>query len=339
MAITLLRGEISISNFFSAVSNLKETNLTAYIAYLLSIFPDYLGKLFLNGREKIKEIKIEQITENKERYDIVLVTRKKLIIIEAKLGFRQSEKQISRYISNLINLKKKRAVLYLLDYGSYKASSWVRDITKRLPRRLRLEFITWSEIQHQLNELLKHKKAREINESGYYIAKELKDFMEVNGMSNQKRKEVYVRDLSGHSIELFFKYKIYKSQPAFYNSAQGNLYFAPYFTRKAPEDFAKRSMIKIEKGISWMAPISDIQLLKRNEIIDYLKSKDHPKFKEATKEIFRETSLKELLILLLDEPFLGFLTPISKTKLGIHGAMGSRIFTFKELFEAAAKGD
>ena len=339
MAITLLRGEISISNFFSAVSNLKETNLTAYIAYLLSIFPEYLGKLFLDRREKIEEIKIEQITENKERYDIVLVTYKKLIIIEAKLGFRQSEKQISKYIGNLINLNKKRAVLYLLDYGSYKASSWVRSVANRLPSRLGLKFMTWSEIHNQLDQLLKYKKAKDINESGYFIAKELKDFMEVNGMSNQKRKEVYVRDLSGHSMELFFKYRIYKSQPEFYNSAQGNLYFAPYFTRKAPKDFAGRSMIKIEKGISWIAPILDIQHLKINEISEYLKSKGHPKFKEATKEMFKETSRKELLIFLLGEPFLGFLTPISKTKLGVHGAMGSRSFTFRELFEAAAKGD
>ena len=158
-------------------------------------------------------------------------------------------------------------------------------------------------------------------------------------MSNQDRKEVYVRDLSGDSMELFFKYKIYKSDVKFYNSAQGNLYFAPYFTSSAPKDFAERSMIKIERGISWLAPILDIHNVKRNEIKEYLKFKKHPDYLGATKEIFNETKSKEMLIFLLGEPFLAFLTPVSKNKLGIKGSMGSRIFTFKELFEAAGKGD
>lgn len=117
------------------------------------------------------------------------------------------------------------------------------------------------------------------------------------------------------------------------------MYFAPYFTGRAPQDFAERSMIKIEKGISWIAPILDIQILKRNEIANYLRTKGHPKYKEAAKEIFKESSSKELMILLLNDPLLAFLTPISKKKLGLYGPMGSQCFTFQDFFQATTKGD
>lgn len=191
----------------------------------------------------------------------------------------------------------------------------------------------------EIVKLLKYKSSKKIDESAYYIAKELKNYMEVNNMSSRNRKEVYVRDLQGDSVELFFKYHIYKSQTKYNRSAQGNMYFAPYFTGRAPKDFAERSMIKIERGITWLAPIQDVQVLKRNEIKEYLIAKGHKKYKEAMKEIFKETKRPELLIVLLGEPFQAFLTPISKGKLGMHGAMGSKSFTFQNLFEAAGRGD
>lgn len=149
MAIELIRGTESINNFFSAVSELKETNLTAYIAYFAKIFPDRIGRIFLEKKELIKKIRIEHFAEKSDRYDIVLETNTRNIIIEAKLDFRQREKQIVRYIKNIIRSKKK-VTLFLLDYGSYKSSSWIRDIKRSLPKRVEIKHITWKDIHRKL---------------------------------------------------------------------------------------------------------------------------------------------------------------------------------------------
>ncbi|MCX5748692.1 MAG: hypothetical protein NTZ10_00385 [Candidatus Saganbacteria bacterium] len=337
MPIELTRGSENINNFFSAVSELKETNLTAYIAYFIKMFPDRIGNIFLEKREHIIKIRIEHFAQKSDRYDIVMETDRRNIIIEAKLDFKQRKRQIARYIKNIVK-SKKRTTLYLLDYGSYKSTSWIRDIKEGLPKRVEIKYVTWSDIHKEFVKLLRFKSSKAIDESAYYIAKEFKNYMEVNNMSSKKRKEVYVRDLQGDSVELFFKYHIYKSQTKFFKSAQGNMYFAPYLTGRAPKDFAERSMIKIEPGIAWIAPILDIQVLRRSGIKEYLKSKGHNKYKEAVKEIYNETRSPELMILLLGEPFQAFLTPISKGKLGIHGAMGARSFTFQELYQAAGRG-
>lgn len=342
MSIPLLRGGASVNNFFSAVGSFKETNFTAYIAYLLSIYPEYLGRLILNKREEIEEIFIEAVTEDRERYDIFLTTTERLVVIEAKLGFKQIESQITKYVRKLIAQKRKKATLCLLDDGSFKSASWTRELRSKLPRRVELKFVTWSQIFDRIKLILKYKRSKAVNNSAYYIAKELINYMEANNMSSQNRREVYVRDLGGDSIELFFRYKIYKSQTKFYKSAQNNLYFAPYFIGRAPKEFSERSMIKIQRGISWIAPIRDIQCLKMKDIAAYLKAQKYPKYKEATKEIYREVRgmlRKELMIMVLGDPFLAFLTPITKDKLKLYGAMGSRNFTFEELFTAAGKGD
>ena len=73
----LSRNKLPIYNFFSAVSNLKETNLTAYLAYLLAAFPEHLNSLFLEKRERLESVDIEQVNENQDRYDIYTGPRPK----------------------------------------------------------------------------------------------------------------------------------------------------------------------------------------------------------------------------------------------------------------------
>ncbi|HOW26924.1 MAG TPA: PD-(D/E)XK nuclease family protein [Elusimicrobiota bacterium] len=334
----LFRADKRIYSIFSAFGNIKETNITAAIGYLISTFPNAFRDTFLGKRENIEEVHIEQVTENGERFDIVLMTNMRTIVIEAKLGLKQDEKQIKKYVRRLEKEEHRKGLtVYLLDHGSRHASQWIKEFRNALPGRIKVEHVIWDDIYNQLCRIMKYKRNKNDNNRAYCITEELCSYMEENDMIQQSRKEIYVRDLSGASIELFFKYRIYKCQPEYLPSAQGSAYFAPHFTSRAPADFAERSMIKIERGISWIAPIVDTNILKRNEIETFLKSKMHPQFKEATKEIFRETSRGEVMILLLEEPFLAFLTPISKKKLGIHGAMGSRVFTFKDLFTAVGK--
>jgi hypothetical protein len=161
--------------------------------------------------------------------------------------------------------------------------------------------------------------------------------MEVNGMDPLERKEVYVRDLATEkSIELFFRYHIYISQPKFYNSARGNAYFGPYFTGAAPSRFEERSSIRLGVGISYIAPIKDLQIVTRSEVREYLKASGVERYKEAAKLLlsYAVKGRAKVMIFILGEPVQAFLTPIVKKQLGFTGAMGAKSLTFQQLFES-----
>ncbi len=157
-------------------------------------------------------------------------------------------------------------------------------------------------------------------------------------MAEINQKEIYVRDMSGDSINLFFKYHIYKCQKRFFRSANGNLYFAPYFTGKAHHYFEEQS-IKGKKGITWVAAVKHVEVIKKKNILKFLKINKWENFKEAAREFKKQTrhSENELIVMLLGEPFQVFLKPVEKSKLNQFGPMGSKSFTFEELFTAAGK--
>ena len=55
-------------------------------------------------------------------------------------------------------------------------------------------------------------------------------------MASNVTGEVYVRQLSGSSLQLFFRHHVYKCQARFSQYASRHRYFAPLFTSKAPRD-------------------------------------------------------------------------------------------------------
>lgn len=335
--IPLYRNQKNVLNFIQAVGRFKETELTAYLGYLIAIFPKFFASLLFQHGEKGINVFIENAEEATDRYDILISTNKRILIIEAKLAFDQNEKQVMRYLQNAKKKYGKNITLILLDQGAYRSKTWLRSLQKSKRFISNIDFISWSDCVKVLRRIEKSTHEKKVNPEGYYVARAFKNYLEENAMSNKFSKEIYVRDMSGESIELFFKYHIYKCQKQFYNSAQGNLYFAPYFTGRAPKDFAEHSLVRIEKGISWAARAKDVQVVKRTEVKDYLKSKDHPKWRETASEILKQTKDAEILLMPLEAPFQLFLAPVSKKQLNVHGAMGSRSFTFDTLFNSAGK--
>ncbi|MBX7148737.1 hypothetical protein K1X76_06585 [bacterium] len=314
------------------LGNVKETRLTACLAYLIALYPKHIGKLFTPPQETIQKISVEIKENETDRYDIVIETNFSLIILEAKLGLNQLSQQITRYIKNLKS--KKKIILYLLDSGSHGANTWIRH----LPKKTKQLSILWSDVHAYLVDFLKTKTAKQ-NTIGWALAQEFLKHLEANAMTAQNTKEVYVRDISGESISMLFKDRIYRCQPQFYASALGNRYFAPYFTTNAPQDFSKNSLIRIEKGISWMFPIKEMQKIRTKDVKSFLKEQKHPHYNEVGKKAVKGHAYEDILVFILGEPFLVFPTPIPKNKLKIKGAMGSRTFTFETLFGAARRGE
>jgi len=339
MGIALLRPGELVSNLFSVFGNIKETSLTACLAFIISKYPDTFGSLFTKN-EEIRVVKVEFRTNDFNRHDIVLESDNGLTIIEAKLGFNQVEQQIIKYIKEL-SKEKKQIKLILLDSGSWQSSSWTKKLSgklnKRLKKKVTMKFLLWAEVHAKLSKLIDSKKIMKTDPAGYYVARELINYMEVNGMSSIKSREVYCRDLTEkESVELFFRHHVYISQPKYFLSANGNRYFAPIFTKAAPKFFNDKSSIRLGIGISYIAGIKDIQIVARNEVKNFLRKSCVPDPKNAVKLALNNKNVrKEFLILILNEPMQAFLTPLNKKQLKILGMTGSRSLTFQQLFEVA----
>jgi len=170
--------------------------------------------------------------------------------------------------------------------------------------------MTWAKIASLINEQCRYKKLQSTALEAVAIAHEFVNHLRENQMAESDEKEIYIRQLSGDSLELFFRYRIYKCQSKFAKSALQHLYFSPLFTARAPKDFAERSMLPIEKGVSYFARINEGRVVKRNQVLEYLKSVGHHSPKAAASEILDQTSMKEFLVLVLGDIFQLFQTPI-----------------------------
>lgn len=333
-AIPLFRGREITSNLFSALGELRETRLTAVLGYLISEAPHIFAPLFLNRGARIQEVKIEA-SEDSSRYDLVLQTQNQLLVVEAKVGYIQSPSQVRRYIRRLArNGTDKKVLLYLLDKGGERLQTEIQQIKKDFSG-CDVRPKTWAEVSRFIDRVCQSKRFQHEHPKVAILAKELTEYLKENQMAPSKVKEIYIRQLSGDSLELFFKYHIYKCQHNFAKNALQHIYFAPLFTAKAPADFASRSMLPIEKGLSYIARILTGRVVKRNQVFDFLKASKHPNPRDATKEMLKQTKSKEFLILLLGQPHQLFHTPLSSKKLGVRGMVSQKSASLDELLVAS----
>ena len=335
-SVPIYRGSnVPITNLLSALGDIKETRLTATLAYLIADDPEQFKELLdIEKRDKILNVQVEYQSEG-NRYDIRVNTKDKIVVVEAKLGFKQNKRQVKSYLRQL-KKERRRISLILLDTGSFYSSSFKSNMPKNLLSKI--TYKEWNDVYSVLKRIRKSRKKSKEHPSTWFLSGEMMNYLEVGGMVSEERKEVYSRDLSGESMMLFFKHHIYKSDSKVIRSAKGNLYFAPYFTRHAVWD-AEEYGLDVGEGISYIAPIIDFQVLNRNEIKEYLISQKHQNAKEAAKMVLSQTRRREIMLLRLGKPVKLFLTPITKPKLGSGlGAMGSKSFTFANLLVAASKG-
>ena len=82
----LRRGREIVTDIFSAFGDLRETRLTGALGFLVAKAPYAFGRLFLNGSSISEDVMIEE-PEDQSRYDVVIRTKTRLIVIEAKLGY------------------------------------------------------------------------------------------------------------------------------------------------------------------------------------------------------------------------------------------------------------
>ena len=335
--VPLYRGREIVNDLFSALGGLRETRLTAALGYLLARAPSDFGPLFLDRQSKIDEIQIEE-TEKSNRYDLVIRTPRKLVVVEAKVGYLQAPAQVIRYIRKLRHSNPEKALtLYLLDKGSDPLQTELKDLKRTFPR-CTVKQVTWDAVARFVEKGCQSKKLQKDRPEVVMVGKELVAHLRETQMAQSQIKEIYIRQLSGPSLELFFRFHLYKCQSKFAKTALQHLYFAPLFTSKAPKDFAARSMIPIEKGLCYIARIEQGRVVRRSDVAQYLKKSGHPEYKEAAKAVLGQTSDKEPLILILGSIFRAFETPIPPSKLHVKGMLSQKTASFEELFAVSRGG-
>lgn len=339
-ALRLTRSAEDVGAFLSALGSLRETRLTATLGFLVARFPAEFGPLLGLKFGPADEISLEE-TDGGDRYDVLIRNSGDEHIIEGKIGPSQRINQLTRYIASRRRVDRRKPALTIVDDGSEFSQSRQRSFEKVRRSVRALHFATWSDVARVCQSIARKRKHISSDPLGAAIAQDLADHLKENYMTTEQHPEIYLRDISDvPSVELYFRHHIYKCQNKFYNSARKNLYFAPYFTRKTADEVSGVNLVPVGEGISFISRVKSVHVVPKRDLLPFLKERKHPTAKEAAETIRKSAREKEVLVMLLGEPRLLFISPITKHKLkrlgnfGV-GAMGSRSCTLDDLLQAS----
>lgn len=335
--LRLTRARKDVLSFLSILGGLRETRLTAVLGFLVSRFPKEFGPVLGFATAPGDEISVEESGDG-DRYDVLIRASGEIHIVEGKIGPEQNEDQLLRYIKNC----RKKPSLTVVDDGS-KFRQFNQTEFQKVRRRVKsLKHVTWAEVADACLKITCSARSLKSDRLGTVIAEEFYTHLKENNMTNEPQPEIYLRDVSTiESVKLYFRHNIYKCQPSFYNSARSNRYFAPYFTKKMAAQISSDNLVPVGEGISFVSKVKGVQLVKRGDVVAFLKGLGHKNAAETADLIRKNHDLPEILIMRLDDPRLMFVSPVTKAKLGraglsfTQGAMGSRSCTFDNLLAAS----
>jgi len=336
--IPLKRSSRPVSSYLSVFGGRKEERLTASLGYLIAHAPKALGPLFCRSGESIRSVCIEH-HEQTGRLDLVIECRSTLIVVEAKVDLNQNDKQVVRYINAIRKRtrgKYKTYRLVLLDTGSEPANPVLRTLAQKLSKPWNVHFVRWSEIAIACAKASRWKGLARADPFTSGLLQDFTNHLKEVGMLSSEHKEIYVKDISGPSLARYFKGRVYRCQPTFFKGASRTIYFAPYFTKRAPQDAMSQSIVDIEPGISYISRIQDCKHIEKKDVLDYLREHNWPDAKKLAKDICAVPH-RTLTVLLLGKPYRLFMTPVTKKRLGIFGAVGQRFYTLEDLLAASKR--
>lgn len=323
MKKNLFRGKSTkITNFLSAIGGVKETHLTGILGYLFSLEPAIAISLF-KLKHDIREINIESRTVGStDRQDIVLLTSdKSQHCIEAKLET-HSTAQIDRYYKNYDHVH--------LIASSNRVPSALSKLTKTI--------VSWQQVADLITT---YQKRKSCSGPAKNVIDNLLIHLKESDMIDNDFKDIYIRDLSGPSVETYFGLNFYQCQPKYFKAVSKCRYFAPYLS-KSNQRGKRESIFKVlGNGISYFGKIKKVELLENRQIASFLKENGYSK--SQIDQIFENSvSLKrngrqEKTVMLLENPIRLVQKPVTKQDLfgNKHGAIIYAV-DFGELMAAAS---
>lgn len=318
----ILRSNKSSNDLLSCFgSKVKETRLTSYLGYLLSLDILTLNEYF--GIRGIKEIIIEKKLET-QRCDIIVKTLKKNIIIEAKISNTSTEEQLKKQHQEFKKRYEGKIDLISLTRNTIPVNSKV------------IHSKSWGELYSLL------KRGKYSNNKQKILCEEFMSHLENSGIVTKNEKQVYARDLNKEPyLSLFLKSHIYSC--GYTENIHKCSYFAPYFGSKI-------STISpgVDEGLSYVAKIyahmkinnlDDLKIA----ILEHIKNK---KLRNSNRDIDEKLKMlfddagnqkkKAFTLLLLEKPRKLFNPSIKKERLATgSGWLNKQYYDFDEIFYAA----
>jgi hypothetical protein len=228
--VQLMRGgEIVVSLLGAFGQSLKETRLTAWLGYLLSMKPERLAPLF-GFKGDVLEISLENYHED-GRSDIFVKTSQGLGVIEAKVDATDASAQLKRYQADW------RALL-TLGYSNTKQTG--------------ISHVHWQDLADCLDII-----AKTAPPAFKFLATQFIKHLEEHHMIKKTEPlEIYAREINEDepvSLELFIKGRIYGCHYEKRNKVAEAQYFAPHFGDKI-----NRQKRGIPTGISYVARVEHV---------------------------------------------------------------------------------
>lgn len=310
-----------VSNLLSALGQIKETNISAVLGYLFYLNPPLSEKIF-KIKEPIEKVYVESQSEGKEnRYDIVLESFKRQYFIEIKIDEHSAE-QLHRYLWS-----SKHLFIIGQKLGTHKVQ-----------RKLRDRFIDWSALAGLL--LMSKSTGRKANHFYNGLVDEFILHLKENNMVKGSLKDVYLRDLSGDSVEWYFNRCVFFTQAKFYDGSKNARYFAPYLTASNKKGDRSSVFRSLGVGISFVSKIEDRYLGTPKELRTMMLAKKWSK--KEIDEVFaiqkwKDNTRTKFAVFFLDNPMRLFQRPVTKVDLWgvVTGAMPSLSVDFGDLVAAA----
>lgn len=315
----IIRSNNGKSDLLSSMgSDLKETRITGFLGYLLSLRPTNLLKLFQIKDERIISVQIERKLKS-QRCDIIVRTSAVDYIIEAKLFYEDPTPQL---------LKQK------LEYKNISQSEikLIGITNNKSIENSKAAIFDWNDIYNCLNDSQSIKIK--------ILCEELKLHLENNGLVKIDTPDIYAREVADlTSLNMFLKAQIYYCPYMKSSKIEKCKYFAPHFSK---------NIIKISPGInygiSYVAKICGIEYVEniddlKKVVFQHIKANKlrslFPEVSDIVKNI-NIPSKKAQILLLLNKPHLLFNPPIQKDKLQEgSGWLSKQYFSFEDFFEAA----
>lgn len=323
MKKSLFRGKSTkITNFLSAIGGVKETHLTGILGYLFSLEPEIAVSLF-KLKHEIRDVNIETRTVGSaDRQDIVLTTSdNSQHCIEAKLET-HSTAQIERYYKNYDHVH--------LIASSNRVSTAMSKLIKTL--------ITWQQIADLL---AAYQQRKSCSANAKIIIENLLIHLKESEMIDNDFKDIYIRDLSGPSVETYFGLNFYQCQPKYFKAISKCRYFAPYLS-KSNQQGKRESIFKVlGNGVSYFSKVKKVDLLESRQIASYLKENGYSRIQ--IEQIYensvnlKRNGRQEKTVMLLENPIRLVQKPVTKQDL-FGNKSGAIIYAveFGELMAAAS---
>jgi hypothetical protein len=301
----------SLSNSFSA--SLKETRLTAFLAYMISLNPSR----FLNVvgyKAVVEEVHVEY-QEDAGRSDIRILTNRGDVVVEAKTTNVDPKEQALRYAG--------RFHVLITNFSSPVGQ-----------QEDRVRYLSWSDIYIYLSDFRRSNDYRE-----KFVSNDLVKYLEEHRMVRKAGVvEVYARDIIEEAtLNLFLHSRLYSCAYEAGSRITEAGYFAPHFGERIANHHPGISI-----GISYVAKIEEVDLAdSRKGFFEILRKHRGKAWVQKNSDLLQQTVRYwkwdgiTRHFLFLAEPRLVFNPSVKKELLQKgKGWLSKRYLSFDELFQA-----